>query len=157
AELLAALQARGIQMTGQPIGNAHLTANSQGDLLRAHIESDFANSAIKGDGEWRLTGDYPGSAAVTFSKLDFAELREWISPSKDSGEMIAGSAEGELRLEGPARKPELLKASLRIPKLELGPAPNSQITATRGALVLHNEGPIVVSMPNQVVTVERVP
>ena len=140
-------------------------------MLSAHLESDFANSAIRGDGEWKLEGDYPGSATIRFSKLDFAQLRAWIVPLQAepaaglpalpgakppalpaATDRLAGSAEGELRLDGPALKPQSMKAELRIPKLEIGPAPGS--VAPARAITLTNSGPIVASMANSVVTVE---
>jgi len=159
-DLHADVSARGLELTGQTLGNAHLSANSEGQVLRASFESDFANSAIRGQGEWRLEGDNPGSATVTFSRVDFAQIRAWLAPSK-AGEPVpfTGSAEGELRIEGPAMKPAALKAELRIPKLEIGPPPagafgSSNLKGPPGSYDLHNTGPIVVTMANSVVTVE---
>jgi translocation and assembly module TamB len=153
ADLHADLSGKGLQLNGQPFGDTHLTASSQGEVLSAHLESDFANSAVRGDGEWRLEGEYPGSATVRFSKLDFARLRAWIAPSQAAGAgSVAGSAEGELRIDGPVLKPESLKAQLRIPKLEIGPAPGT--VPAGGAITLTNSGPIVASMANSVVTIE---
>ena len=54
--------------------------NSDGPALRAHLDSDFAGSTIRGDGQWRLEGDYPGSATVRFSKVDLAQLEKWACP-----------------------------------------------------------------------------
>jgi translocation and assembly module TamB len=121
-------------------------------VLTAHLESAFANSAVSGDGEWRLEGEYPGNATIRFSKVDFAQLRAWIAPSQSSAaDRVAGSAEGELRLSGPAMKPASMKAELHIPKLEIFPAPGTVPPA--GAITLTNSGPIVASMENSIVTV----
>ena len=78
--LHATVAALDLRLNGQPFGNAHLTANSQNGGLHAHLDSNFANSAIQGDGQWQLTGDYPGSAVVNFSKLDFNQLHAWLAP-----------------------------------------------------------------------------
>ena len=59
-DLHADIAAKDVQIDGDPLGNARLTANSQGTSLRAHLESTVAGSVVKGDGEWRLDGDYPG-------------------------------------------------------------------------------------------------
>ena len=153
ADLHADISGKGLQLNGQAFGDTHLTASSQGQVLSAHLESDFANSAIRGDGEWKLEGEYPGSATIRFSKLDFARLRAWIAPSQSGAtDRVAGSAEGDLRIDGPALKPESMKAELRIPKLEIGPAPGTVPPA--GAITLTNSGPIVASMSNSIVTVE---
>jgi translocation and assembly module TamB len=142
-----------LQISEQALGDAHLTVSSQGNVLRAHLESNAANSDVRGDGEWRLEGDYPGSATITLGKLDLAQLRAWLEPKAavSPGPFI-GSAEGELRIDGPLLQLQALKAELRIPKFEFGPAPDSTLPV--GKLVLHNAGPIVVSMVNNVITVD---
>jgi len=153
SDLHADVSLHGLQWAGQPLGDVHLTASSQGPVLRARLESDLADSAVRGEGEWRLEGDYPGSATVTFSSLDFARLRVWMAPSVASAaSRFAGSAEGQLRIDGPALKPQLMKAELRISKFEIGPAPDAGLPTA--ALTLHNSGPLVAAMANSVITVE---
>jgi translocation and assembly module TamB len=154
SDLHADISLHGLQWTGLPLGDAHLTASSQGPLLRLRLESDMANSAIRGDGEWRLEGDYPGSATIAFSSLDFARLRDWMPPSVASAaSRFAGSAEGQLRIDGPALKPQLMKAELRLSKFEIGPAPDAGLPA---AATLHNSGPLVATMAKSVITLESV-
>jgi len=150
-ELHGDLAARGLRLSGQSVGDAHLEARSQGPVLETRLEAGFAGSNIQGSGQWRLEGDYPGSAVITFSRLDFAQLRDWLAPAQ-AADRFAGFAEGQLRVEGPALKPELLKAELRLPKVEIGPSPAAGIAAA--PLTLHNEGAIVVTAANSVVTLE---
>ena len=57
-----------------------------------------------------------------------------------------------MRIDGPLLQPQALKAQLTIPKFEFGPAAGSGLPAAK--LVLHNSGPIVASMTNNVVTVD---
>jgi translocation and assembly module TamB len=149
-DLHATVAALDLHLNGQPFGNAHLTANSQSGGLHAHLDSNFANSAIEGDGQWQLTGDYPGSAVINFSKLDFNQLHDWISPGAPSTS-FTGSAEGELHLDGSALKPETLKAELRIPKFSISPV--EQI-GTAAPITLANSGPIVARLANSVISVE---
>ena len=169
-DLHADVSARGLRFTGQPLGDAHLTADSQNAVLHAHLESAVADSAIRGEGQWQLEGNYPGSATITFSRLDFARLRRWISPEQLSAappeaapaqpspaDSLSGFAEGELHIEGPALKAEALKAELRVTKFELaGSAPAAGGTAASPAnsFSLQNSGPIVARMMNNVVTVD---
>jgi len=148
----AALSAQSLQLSDVALGETHLTANSQGNTLRAHLESNAASSQVRGDGEWRLQGDYPGTATVAFSKLDLVKLRAWLEPSTAaSPSPYLGSAEGQLRIDGPLLQPQALKAQLTIPTFEFGPAPDPDIPTAK--LVLHNNGPIVASMENNVITV----
>jgi translocation and assembly module TamB len=148
-DLHATVAALNLQLNGQPFGNAHLTANSQNGGLHAHLDSNFANSVIQGDGQWQLTGDYPGSAVVNFSKLDFNQLHNWLSPGAPSAASFVGSAEGELHVDGSALKPETLKAELRIPKFQISPV--DQI-GTAAPITLANSGPVVAHLANSVIT-----
>ncbi len=158
SDLQAEVDGRGLQLTGQALGDATLTAHSQGQVLRAHLESNFADSQVLGDGEWRLEGDDPGSATISFSKLDFAQLRAWIVPfdvnaATPAEQLLAGFAEGQLRVEGPIFQQPQWRAELRIPSFEIRPTENN---ATRPglSLALRNSGPMVARMANSVVTVE---
>lgn len=143
--------AKGLQLAGQSLGNARLQVNSQARVVRAHLDSNFADSVVHGDGQWSLEGDYPGSITISFSRLDFSQARAWLSPSPSAAlGRVAGFAEGQLRIDGPILKPALLKAELRIPNIEIGPAPT---TGAPGSLTLHNSGPIVATAESSVVTV----
>ena len=145
--LTADITARSLQLSGQPLGDVHVTATSKGPLLSAHLESDFASSSIKGDGQWRLEGDYPGTADVAFAKLDFAQLRSWLMPaSSGAAADLGGYTAGSLHIEGPALKPGALQAELRLPEFTVNFAP--------AGLEMHNSGPIVVRVADSIATVE---
>jgi translocation and assembly module TamB len=153
-ELHADISMKGVQIEGQPLGDAQLTASSQGLALRAHLESTVAGSVVKGDGEWRLEGEYPGTATLSFSRVDLAHLKPWLAtaPGGESASQFAGSMEGVLHVEGPALNWRAMKAELRIPQFQLGPANKTDIAAE--LLTLKNAGPILVRFANSTVTVE---
>ena len=156
AELQADVSGKGLQLTGQSLGDLHLTANTQGQQLRAHLESAVANSTVRGDGAWKLEGDYSGSATITFSRVDFGALRQWLQPSRGTEALpFAGFAEGQLNIEGSLLKPQASHAELRIPTLEISGEPPSgpRPAAAPAALTLRNSGPIVATLTNSVVTV----
>jgi translocation and assembly module TamB len=150
------LAGRGLQLAEQPFGDVRLTADSEGQVLRASLEAGFAGSSIRGNGQWRLEGDYPGSVTIAFSKLDFVQLREWLEPGGGPPGAFRGSAEGELRIEGPALQPRLVRTELRIPSLAISPTRDAAGGAATAAdaLALRNSGPIVVTMTNSLVRVE---
>lgn len=154
-DLHANLSALGLHLGQQAFGDAHLTANSQNGVLRAHLDSNFADSAIQGDGQWQLTGDYPGSATINFSKLDFGRLKNWLAPTPElraAAPDFTGSAEGNLRIEGSALKPATLTAELTISKFQIAPARN--LTTGAAPLALTNSGPIAAHLTNSTVTLE---
>ena len=149
----ADITAHSLHFSDQAVGETHLTVASQGNVVRAHVDSNAASSQLHGDGEWRIEGDYPCTAPVTFSQLDLVRLRTWLEPgAAASPSPFAGSAEGQLRIEGPLLQPQALKAQLTIPQFEFGPPSDSDLPAAK--LVLHNAGPIVASMENRVITVD---
>ena len=149
----ADITAHSLHFSDQALGETHLTVASQGNVVRAHVDSNAASSQLHGDGEWRLQGDYPGTATISFAKLDLSRLRSWLEPSAAAtASPFVGSAEGQLRVDGPLLQPQALKAQLTIPQFELGPPADSDVPAAR--LTLHNAGPIVASMENKVITVD---
>jgi len=139
-----------LQLPGGDLGDVRLTAETDGGTLRAHLESNFAQSSIVGDGLWRLADDYPGSATIGFSKVDLAQLRAWLAPAGALAR-LNGAMEASLRLDGPALKPREMAAELRITRLELAPTASSGLAP--GAFALRNSGDIVVNMAGSTVSV----
>jgi translocation and assembly module TamB len=149
-DLHAEITGQKLQLAGGDLGDVRLTAETGGGALRTHLESNFAESAIVGDGQWRLADDYPGSATIRFTKVDLAQLRAWLAPA-GSLAGLNGAAEASLRLDGPALNPRTIKAELRIARLEIAPAPSTGLAP--GTFALRNSGDIVVTMAGSVVTV----
>ncbi len=156
ASLHADAAGKSLQFTGQALGDAHLTADSQGQTLHAHLESSIAESAIRADGTWRLEGDYPGTAVIALPKVDLAQLRPWLSRSSSettvTDKLAASAADAEVKIEGPLWKPANLTAELRIPKLSIGSKPGTLPVAE--TVTLTNSGPIVATLANSVITIQ---
>jgi translocation and assembly module TamB len=155
SNVVADVQARKLEINQKVMGDLHLTANTQGDNLTARLDSDFANSVIRGKATWRLAGDYPGSGQLSFTKLEFAELRDWVSPRRSAAGLdFTGSADGTLTFSGPALKPDAWRAALEVPRLQITPqAPGSPQGAT--GIPIRNSGPIRVSMEKSVIRIEQ--
>ncbi|MGO4883955.1 MAG: translocation/assembly module TamB domain-containing protein [Bryobacteraceae bacterium] len=146
------LAGRGLQINEQAVRDANLTVATKGSQLEAHLESAVAGSVVQGEGQWSLTADYPGSMQVSFKRLDLERLRLWLRGKQPPGGIrLNGFVEGTLTVAGPAIQPELWKAELRIPSLQVGP----EGTPAEGqALALHNQSPIVIRMERDIVKVE---
>jgi translocation and assembly module TamB len=140
------------------LGDAHLTAHSDGRLLKVHVDSNFAQADIKGDGSWQMTGEYPGSAEVTFARIDLASVRHALVVEKVSESFdFSGLTAGKLSVRGPLLKLEALNASLEIPQLEIRPSANTTLSKETKEIqdvMLQNTEPIRVSMENSVIRVE---
>ena len=153
--LNANLNATGISLDGRALGDAVLTAVTQGQTVKAHLESNLAQSAIRGDGTVQLTGDYPTQAIVTFSKTDLGTLRRLLLPIKPGQTMqFGGSVEGKIEVNGPAAKPLLMTAHLDIPALTVNPDPLPAAAKQLGDVTIRNTEPIRIALANEVVRVE---
>ena len=147
--LQADITARGLRAGKRTLGDAHLTAATDGQALRVRLDSDFAGSTIHGDGSWRLEGKYPGSATIAFSRIDLTRLAAWLAPGQSGfADRVTGWAEGEVRVEGPALDPHSLKGELRVPGFELTTTSADKMPP----VTLRNSGPIVASLsPSEMV------
>jgi translocation and assembly module TamB len=152
-DLDADVDGQDIQLARKPVGEVHLTASSQGSVLAAHLETSVANSAIRASGQWSLTGDYPGAAQLTFTKLDVAALESWL-PLPASPFQLAGSLEGKVTISGPALKPEAWTAALEVPRLEISTAPGSVVAGQPRTISFHNQEPVRLTMQNSLVSVQ---
>ncbi len=152
-ELNADLAANGVVLNGAALGNARIEALTEGGTLRARLTSDFAGSAVSGQGSWRLLDEYPGAVTVSFAKLDLARLRQ-LTAKAPGPSPFAGSAEGTLSIEGPALRPEALKAEMRIEKLQIEPAAGPNPERAASPFLLRNNGPIVAALAKNVITIE---
>ena len=136
AALHADVSARNLQLTGQQFGDAHLTANTRrpgaahpaggelrqlGDPRRRHVAAGR-----------RLPGQRHGHL---FAARFRAVARVDRAVGLRRADRFTGFAEGELRIEGPALKPEAMKAELRLPKLEIGPTPAAGVSRRRSRCI----------------------
>ncbi len=150
-----------LQLGGRRLGNIDLTANtlvaSNGNapVIEAKLRSNLADASITGDGKWTLAGDYPGSAHIQFGNLHIETARRLLLTKEQAESMpVGGSVEGTLDLSGPAAKPEQLRASLDIPKLEVHRLPTPGGSQVPLDLSVRNDGPIHVTLANNKVTVD---
>ncbi len=150
----------GLQLAGKRLGDLHLTADTLSNdavtpVVEVKLRSNLASAVITADGRWTLAGDYPGSAKLQFSNVNLDTARRlFLTPQQAESVRVGGSIEGSLDLTGPAAKPEQLKATLEIPKLEIKPLPPTNGPASPVDLTVRNSGPIRLTLANQVVTIQ---
>lgn len=159
-KLNADIGASNLRIAGRALGDLHLTADtntSSGNppVVEVKLRSNLADANITADGHWTLAGDYPGTAHLQFNNVNLDSVRRLaLSPQQAESVRIGGSIEGSLDLNGPAAKPDQLRATLEIPKLEIHPLPGVTGANPPVDLSVHNSGPIRVSLANNTVTVE---
>jgi translocation and assembly module TamB len=131
------------------IGDFVVDANTAGNDLTLAANGNFRGSQIKGNAALQLTGDYQSSGQLEFSPLTFATVQDLILAARPGGPLpFDGTIAGRVTFSGPARKPELMRARLELPVLELVP---TRVPAQQPKidLALRNQGPVVVELdPN---------
>ena len=149
----ADVQGRNMRLAQRPIGVVHLMANTAGSALTVQLQSAVANSIIHVDGRWSLADDYPGGVQVTFSKVELSSLESWLGLPASQFQ-VNGSLAGKGVFTGPALKPEAWTGTLEIPELDI--APNAKDIGGAGppAFALHNQGPILLKLHDDVLHVE---
>src|SRR6185369_11737603 len=72
------VSARGVTLDKQKLGDVSLTAATSGNELALQAKAQVRDTALEGQGKWRLDGDFPGSGTLKFSRLTVATLHDLI-------------------------------------------------------------------------------
>src|ERR1041385_3721596 len=150
-DLNADVAATGISAQGKNFGDLTFKAATTGGALNFNLDSNLANSSIKGHGRAELRGDYPVDAQLTFQNVVWSRLQPLLSATNGPPSFDA-SAEGQIDIAGPALKTNQLRGSLRIPNLQ-GPSISPAASKDR-PIVIHNQGPIAATLDRGVIRIE---
>jgi translocation and assembly module TamB len=155
ASLNANLDATRLTLRAAPLGDLKLTAHTEAGALKVHASSNFAHGDLAADGSWALTGNYPGGAKLTFSKLDPATARELFFPSKGQEPLaLGGTIEGKAEIAGDLLKPEAMTADLEIPQIEVHPTATGALARELADITIRNTQPVRLHFANSAVRVE---
>lgn len=135
----------GLRRGKAQVGSLTATARTRGNLLAASLEGDIRGSRIRGSGEWKLEGDYPGNGEIDVTALPFAVLNDIIAQGAPDRELpFLGIVDGHATITGPLKKPDALRAVVVLPRVQVNATPNQTLRA--GArlqdLALRNTEPV---------------
>ncbi len=147
----ADLSARGLSVSGQPLGSLTATAQTRGQETVFSMASDFAHANVRGSGRLELAGDYPLSAQVSFTNLTYAALRPFLGGPEGALEAVA---DGSASLGGPLERPSELHGYVQLSRFEMHSGPPSAGRQARVPLDIRNSGPITASMDHGVLTIQ---
>jgi translocation and assembly module TamB len=150
-DLNADVSATGVSAQGKNFGELTLKAATNGGRLNFTLESNLAGSSIAGRGNAQLTGDYPLDAQLTFRDVAWSRLEPLLSQPTQSSKFDA-SAEGEVRVTGPALNTDQLRGSARITTLEVHSIPPAN--SHERPVSIHNQGPIAATLDRGTVRIE---
>ena len=119
---------RGVSIEGRSFGDTRLTATTKGDTITAVFESTAANVRVRGDATLQLAGDYPVAATVRFNDTTISALAAIaLKPETARNLSVDGVAEAEVKITGPARHPESIRAEVNVGKLEFRAASGTDV------------------------------
>lgn len=139
----AKLHVRDLSLGGEMAGAIDLDASTQGEQMTVKGVSQFANADLQMNGTVHLRENFPAHFVVTFRNLDVdpvvaAYMKQFRTTSHT---LLAGRVE----LNGPLRDPKQFAAHGQVDSLAAG-IENIKVA---------NQGPIVFSVQDQVVSVDQ--
>jgi translocation and assembly module TamB len=148
--LNANVSTRGLALNKKALGDLTATAETQGGRVAFALNSNFARSMIKGSGQMTLGGDYPVDAQVSFANVTYSGLNAWLESALET---FDGSLDGQVKVSGPVARPEEMKGTLELTKLEAHSVAAGVRKKPRVQLELHNDGPIAAALDRGQVTI----
>ncbi len=158
---LVSLEAEGaigdIVVDSHPYGSVAWTANTHEDTLQVEARADLHDAQLTGIGQWQLTGDYPGTAQIEIPHLTAATLHE-LSPGEHVREKLPfeGYLQGTVRIEGPLKKPDTLRARAIFNTVQINAYPSTKPLAGVQAkdLVIRNSKPVLLHATSKAIEIE---
>ncbi len=134
----------GLSLDKRAVGDLSANAVTTGREVALTLAGNFRGSKLTGESRFTLSGDYPGSGEINLAPTRASTLQEFFLTSQGKDPIpITGTLEARLSFSGPAMKPELMRARLEIPQLQVSPARRSFTSKQRTELTLRNQGPLV--------------
>ena len=137
---------QGLVVDNTALGNFVLDASTVPGRLTLGASGELRGSVLKGNGVFELSGDYPGSGQVEFSRMTLATIQDLFRPKGKDPFPVDGFVEGKLTFSGPALKRELMTARLELPKVEIFSTQRANLGKRQTQdLTLRNAGQIVAT------------
>lgn len=138
----ANLLVRDLTLDRERAGNLNIDAVSEGETIHLTVRSEFEHAQLNLDGTVQAGNDYPADLTIRFNHFDLDSIfREYLNGR------IAGHSgvTGVIQVRGPLRKPRDLTVSANLDGFDV----------TVDEVALKNEGPIKLTMAQQIVRLEQ--
>jgi translocation and assembly module TamB len=133
---------RDLTLDRERAGNLNIDAVSEGELIHLTARSEFEHAQLNVDGTVQAGDDYPADLTLRFNHIDLDSIfREYLNGR------IAGHSgiTGVVEVHGPLRKPRDLTVTANLEGFDV----------TIDQVALKNEGPIKLSMAQEMVRLEQ--
>jgi translocation and assembly module TamB len=145
--------ARAITTGNEKLGDVTLSAKTTGSELALRAKAQVLDTEIDGEGQWRLEGDLPGSAALHFPRLTVGALHDLVmlrgtAPEKATVPPFDGFLRGNATVTVALRKPMDFRAEVKIDTLQLNARPGQTLRLDVQAqdVQIRNSQPIVFAV-----------
>jgi translocation and assembly module TamB len=155
--LNADIRTRELHVDKRRLGDASLVAKTSGTALSLRLDSEIAQSQIRGEGHTQLTSRYPTQANVTFTNIRYANIAPFISTEPSLKPAFDTLVEGQASLNGPLADPDNLNARLQLDRLDFRTSPQGSPTGgSPGRTVeFQNDGPLILALTHSTAEIQR--
>jgi translocation and assembly module TamB len=138
----ASARLHNVVVNGERVGDATLSAITQGDSLKLTARSNFQAAEFWLDGTVKLHDPlWSANMTARFTNFDFMPYLQPLLQGRMTGRSFTA---GTLTIEGPLKEPKELTIKAEVPRL----------TADMQGIQLHNSDPIQLSMAKGIVRVD---
>lgn len=152
--LAGQLTVRNAAFGGHSYGNVTIVAGTKLPMLTVAATATLDSVQIHGTGQWRMEGDYSGSAHIPIPRLSFATLHD-LAPGKKLRQSLPfdGFIQGDAVVSGPLNRPSLMQAEVTLSTVQLNASPTVHPVAGVAVqdLVLRNSQPIHIVASSKVI------
>ncbi len=110
---------RNVSLDGHAYGSLTVSANSHEEALSVKLTANLLGTPVQGSGEWKLEGDDPGHGEISIPHVTVEALHELVPNPVRDHLPFDGYAEGLATIDGPLRKPDQMRAEVRLSALQL--------------------------------------
>ncbi len=138
----AKITVRDLTLDHERVGNLHINAVTEGELLHVTAQSDFEHAEFDLNGTVRPRENFPVDATLRFNNLDLDSIfREYLN-----GRVTGHSAlTGEIQVRGPLRTPRDLNVTANLEGFDV----------TVEDVRIKNQGPVRLSMSQEIARLEQ--
>jgi translocation and assembly module TamB len=151
------VRTRDLHIDKRRLGDASLVAKTAGTALSLRLDSNIAQSQIRGEGEAQLTGNYPTRASLTFANIRYTNVAPFISTEPTIKPAFDALVEGQVSMNGPILEADNITARLQLNHLDF--RTNQQASPTGGAptriVEFQNDGPLIVAVNHSTAQIQQ--
>lgn len=145
---------RDLVVDGRSVGSFTIDADTSGRQLTMSVAGNLRGSKVLGKAAFELAGDYPGSGSLDFSAITFSTLQDLALAARGTQPLpVEGFVEGRVTFSGPAKKPELMRARVDLPALQIVPARRGLTANQVRDLAVRNSGPVILEYNGKTINV----